>query len=359
MAINTRRILIFSTTYLPHIGGAELALKEITDRINSVDFDLITTQLKMDLPIKERIGNVNVSRVSKSKIFYPVAAFLKAHNLNRKNKYDAIFALQASYGGGAAWLFKLFNPKPIFILNIQEGKNLDKQKFLIRIFRKLIIKKAQVITAISKYLADYSGKINKKARIVIIPNGVDLNKFKFITHEFKKTIITASRLVEKNGVADLIEAFKILNDSSAKLVIVGDGQLAGNLKSRAQGFENISFVGTAPHEKLPEYLSSADIFVRPSFSEGLGTAFLEAMAVGLPVIGTRVGGIIDFIVDGETGLYCEVNNPEDLASKIKLLFNDESLRKKLIENGRKLVEEKYNWDKISLQYEDIYSNTSI
>src|SRR3989344_5575382 len=110
MDTKATRILLFSTAYIPHIGGAELALKEITARIKDVDFDLITARLKNDLPKEERIDNINVFRVRGSKLFYPLNAFLKAQKLHRKNKYNAIFALQASYGGGAAWLFKLFNP---------------------------------------------------------------------------------------------------------------------------------------------------------------------------------------------------------------------------------------------------------
>jgi len=87
--------------------------------------------------------------------------------------------------------------------------------------------------------------------------------------------------------------------------------------------------------------------VRPSRSEGLGVSFLEAMAAGLPIIGTPVGGIPDFLKDGETGLFTKVDDPEDLAKKIELLFSDEALRQKLVRNGRKLVEEKYQWSKIA------------
>src|SRR3989344_1406368 len=155
MDTKSTRVLLFSTSYSPYIGGAELALKEITKRIQGLDFDLITTQPDKKLSGRERIDNVDVFRVPGVKIFYPWQAFLKARSLHKKNKYDAIFALQASHGGGAAWLFKLFNPGVPFILNLQEGKDLDKQSLFVKIFRKLIIQKADVVTAISKYLADY------------------------------------------------------------------------------------------------------------------------------------------------------------------------------------------------------------
>ena len=99
---------------------------------------------------------------------------------------------------------------------------------------------------------------------------------------------------------------------------------------------------------------NADIFVRSSLSEGLGTAFLEAMAVGLPVIGTPVGGIPDIIKDGQTGLICQAGDPKDIADKIKTLLNDLGLRKRLSENGCRMVSEKYSWGQIASQFSTIY-----
>lgn len=346
---------MFSTAYLPHIGGAELALKEITDRIKNVDFDLITTSLGATLK-EERIGNVNIFRVG-PKLLYPLSACLKARTLSRNNEYSSIFALQASYGGGGSWLFKLFNPKVPFILNIQEGKDLHSQGFFINFFRKLIIKKADIIIAISKFLSDYAGAINKKAKIGIIPNGVDLNKFKPNFSENGKTIITASRLVPKNGVEDLVEAIYHVKEKvpDIKLLIIGIGPLEERLKSKAKDLKDtVIFLGKISPDELPEYLAQADIFVRPSRSEGLGTAFLEAMASGLPIIGTPVGGIPDFLTDGETGIFCKPSNSKDLADKILKLIADKPLRQKLSENGRRLVEQKYNWDNIAEEYQKLF-----
>ena len=102
----------------------------------------------------------------------------------------------------------------------------------------------------------------------------------------------------------------------------------------------VQFLGHIEPEKVYEHLAEADIFVRPSRSEGLGSSFLEAMGAGLPIIATPVGGIPDFLKDGETGLFCEVDDPQDLAKKIKLLMADEELAKQISENGRQLIFEK-------------------
>jgi len=368
----SRRILIFSTAYLPFIGGAELALKEITDRIKDIDFDLISGRIDKTLPKQEKIGNVRIFRVGGTrniilpKNTYPIYAFLKAVQLSKRGRYDAVFALQASQGGGAAWLFKLFHPKIPFILNMQEGKDLEHQNFLIKFFRGLIIKKADLITVLSIYLESYVKKIVPKKQVEIIPNGVDLNKFSISNFQFprnkdKKIIITVSRLVKKNGVGDLIDAFNILYTKyqiqNTKLLVIGSGELEKKLKAQTKmlGLENsVSFLGEIHHEELPKYLGQADVFVRPSLSEGLGIAFLEAMASGLPVIATAQGGIVDFLENEKTGLFCNVNDPKDLSDKIMKVLSDNVLAKAMAEKARKLMEDKYDWDKIANRYKQIF-----
>jgi|SRR3989344_2130415 len=375
MSQNTRRILVFSTNYLPYIGGAEIALKEIMERLSDIQFDLITSRLDKSLPSRETSRNVNVYRVGNPwflkkillpKNFFPLSAFAKALSLSGQNKYDAILALQASQGAGAAWLYKWFYPKTPFILNVQEGKNLPNQGFLINFFRKLIIKKADVITVISAYLKDHILRLNKKTQLYVIPNGVNLTKFKIsemASNKDEKIIITVSRLVEKNGVADLIDAFNILilkfKIENLKLIVIGDGPLREALKFKILNLklgDKVTLIGSIPNDDLPQHLAKADLFVRPSLSEGLGVAFLEAMAVGVPVVATATGGIVDFLKDKETGLICQVNNPEDLANKINLLLSDQNLRQAIIRNARKLIEEKYDWNIIAKQYENIINS---
>ena len=119
--------------------------------------------------------------------------------------------------------------------------------------------------------------------------------------------------------------------------------------------DRIIFLGTVTQEDLPRYFAISNVFVRPSRSEGLGSAFLEAMAGGLPVIATPVGGIIDFLKDKETGLFCEVDNPQSLANKIKLLLENRSLYNKLIGNAYKLIKDRYSWQKIADDYRIIFN----
>ena len=100
---------------------------------------------------------------------------------------------------------------------------------------------------------------------------------------------------------------------------------------------------------------NADIFARASRSEGLGSSFLEAMAAGLPIIGTAVGGIPDFLKDGETGLFTKVDNPTDLAQKIKLLMENNGLCGQIAKTGQELVFKNYSWVNISHRMSEILS----
>jgi glycosyltransferase involved in cell wall biosynthesis len=133
-------------------------------------------------------------------------------------------------------------------------------------------------------------------------------------------------------------------------MICGDGSDRQKLEKMVKGLNlkhRVFLVGDILHADLPRYVACADIFVRPSLAEGFGIVFLEAMAAGLAVIGTPVGGIRDFLKDGETGLFCEPGNPKDIAEKLKILIQNKPLREKLIKNGRQMVLDIYNWDRIS------------
>lgn len=370
------RVLILTTAYLPQVGGSELAIKNITDRLPEIYFDLITSRPSKNLLEYEKIGNVNVYRIGNSfgllsfllpKNFLPIAVFFKACQLiNQNGPYKIIHAYQASQAAGGGWLLKWKYPQVPFMVTVQEGKDLNRQSLLMRFFRYLIFRKTDAVTVISNYLAGYVKMQNPKVPVSLIPNGVDLQQFPVSSFQFpvkdkkENTIITVSRLVDKNGVGDLIEAMAIVRNeiTDAKLVIIGDGPLKECLKFKVKSLKlenNIEFLGEISNDQLPQYLARAVVFARPSLSEGLGTAFLEAMASGLPIIGTPVGGIPDFLKDGETGLFCKVADPKDLADKIVKMFKDRQLREKIINNSRTLVSQKYNWDNIAEKFREIYA----
>jgi glycosyltransferase involved in cell wall biosynthesis len=379
------RILIFSIAYEPLLGGAELAVKNITSRLSrssalgrdepSYEFDLITCRFNQSHKRMERIGNVNVYRVGfgsrLGRYLYPIFAFRLAKNLHHKNPYQIVWSIMAAYAGAAALMFVRRFPEVKFLLTLQEGDPIEHIHRQVRGFRRQwqkLFEKADFIQAISQYLADWARKEGAKCPVEVVPNGVDINKFKNQKSKIKNTnqklkIITVSRLVSKNGIDILIQAAAklktLLLNSKFLIRIVGSGPEEQKLKRLARDLkvdDCVEFLGDIVPDRIPEYLAQADIFVRPSRSEGLGSSFLEAMAAGLPVVGTAVGGIAEIIRNNENGLLVKPEDPKDLAQKIQLLLESQDLREKLGQNGRRLVEEKYSWDLISKKIAGIFSS---
>ncbi|MCL5795142.1 MAG: hypothetical protein M1338_02195 [Patescibacteria group bacterium] len=103
------KVLIFSLAYLPFVGGAELAVKEITNLIGDIDFDMVTVNLDGKQKTREQVGNINVYRIGKgkaSKYAFPFSAYRFAQNLHKQNHYDAVWAIMANQAGLAALFFK-------------------------------------------------------------------------------------------------------------------------------------------------------------------------------------------------------------------------------------------------------------
>src|SRR3989344_588858 len=214
-----KKILIFSLAYYPHVGGAEVAVKEITDRITGIEFHMVT--MRMDSSPRESLeGRVHVYRIglgNKSRLNKFLFQFLAAHKASKLHKhyhYDAIWALMAHSAGMPAVLFKMKHKEVPYLLNLQEG---DPPAYIERTMRPLwplfiaAFRRADVVQPISTFLAAWARKMGYTGPIEIIPNGVDVKRFSGIPVAHKGIIlITSSRLVHKNAVDDVIRALALL-----------------------------------------------------------------------------------------------------------------------------------------------------
>jgi len=187
----------------------------------------------------------------------------------------------------------------------------------------------------------------------------------FLPVRREKIILTAGRLVEKKGTEYLIKAMSeiIKRNQEVKLLISGDGELRGHLESLAQILgvtRHVSFLGWQSREELFRLMKRSLIFVLPSVTakdgdcEGLPTVILEAMARGMPVIGTYHAGIPEAVIEGETGFLVSERDYKELAERIEVLLADPYLAQKMGERGKELVEEKFNLFKQIKRLEEIY-----
>ncbi|MEM2953534.1 MAG: glycosyltransferase family 4 protein [Candidatus Bathyarchaeia archaeon] len=263
--------------------------------------------------------------------------------------------------------------EPFSKLNFNE-KIVRSFTWFLKQFEYRLLKRSDMIIAVSEYtkkeiLKNYDMPAWK---IKVIFNGVDLDKFKPARDKakFKRElgfndrdllILYVGRLYSRKGLPTLISAIPhiVKKVRNARFIISGKGfsDEEKRLRGYAEKFkvrENVIFLGYFPDEKLPSLYKAADIFVFPSIYENMPFAMLEALASGLPVVTTRVGGIPEVIDNGKNGFLVEPYDSLALADKVLCLIENPSLALEIGLSGRKTVERRFNWNNIVKQVLEIY-----
>ncbi len=364
------KILVFASFYAPFVGGAEVACQQVFERLaDEHEIHVVTGRHNENVALSEVINGVHVHRVGKGnekdKLHFILHGSLFAKKLHKKIGFDISYVLMANQAGLAAMIFNRLTRRRVpSILNLQNGMSIEHVKKQVPtgfwwLYKRLYTEFSQV-TVIGSSLMQRAKEFGVRDP-VLIPNGVDTSLFieeaydeqlakKLGILKEHKVIITTSRLSYKNNIEGLIDAMKHLGDEY-RLLIVGDGELAGALKGIAKEDKRIIFTGNIDYKNLPSYLSLADVFVRASHTESFGNSFIEAMACGVPIIGTRVGGIPDFLTDGRTGLFTETSG-ERIASTVVRLMDDNILYESIKKNGLALAQT-YSWDVIAPQVKTV------
>lgn len=365
-----KKLLIFSLAYYPrHVSGAEAAVKEVTDRISDIEFHMVTLRFDGADPQDEKIGAVFVHRVGGSKVLFPLRAALAARRLHKAHRYDALWALM-TYMLMPAMLAKALGVRVPHILTLQDGDPYNKVFGRLRILPFVPIidagfRSAAAIQAISNYLATWPALRGSKVAAEIIRNGanpkdlkesvdpaaVEAIKRKWNKKEGEVWLVNTARLEYQKAQDDVIRALPLLPER-VKFLVVGGGTDESMLKALVQelGLESrVMFVGQVTREEVTAYRKASDIFTGPSRSEGLGNAFLSAMASRLPVVATREGGLADFMEDSKTGWVVEKDSPEQIAAAVQDILADPDKVARITANARAMVEREYDWDMVAAQ----------
>lgn len=209
--------------------------------------------------------------------------------------------------------------------------------WLISLIEQLTYRSAQFIIHTTQQDADFVVKryqidVNK---LHVIPNWVDTDLFKPLNIEKQpRSVCFVGRFEEQKNVQVLIAAMK---DTEGTLILYGDGSLKRKLEELAPALHvNAQFRGPIANEELPAALNACEIFVLPSLYEGNPKVLLEAMACGLPVIGTNVAGIREVIHDNENGILCEPHQ-ESIHQALQTLLNDRASHQRLGSAARKTI----------------------
>lgn len=250
------------------------------------------------------------------------------------------------------------------IVTTEQNVNLD-QSWLRETLKKwtyrLTVKVVAISTAVKNYAHQkYTIPLEK---IEIIPNDVDLEKWeqRIAVAPTKKTdkkiLITTGRLVPQKGQTYLLSALALLPAKyNYELWIVGGGPLKTDLEKQAQklGLENkVKFLGT--RHDVPELLAQADIFVFSSIFEGLGIAVLEAAIAKLPIVASKIDGLLDIIQDGQSGLLVEPKNPAALAQAIETMLEHPEQAKAMAEQAYNYVKNNFEVKVITQRYQKLFT----
>lgn len=396
-----KKVLIFSLNYYPHfVGGAEVALKEITDRISPDDiaFHMVTLRMDSTLPREEQVGNVMVHRIGPSvpsptisdlkrfplhyaKHLYQFLAAFEALRLHRRYRFDGIWAMMAHSCGIPAGIFKTLVPDVPYLLTLQEGDPPEHIERLAKPVWPLFVRgftTADVLQPISGFLRDWGKRMGFSGEADVIPNAVDIARFaraypqdeiRAMQERLGKKpgdvfLVTTSRLVHKNAVDDVIRALPLMPENVTFLIygIGPDEEKLRALASELGVAGRARFMGQIGHAEMPLMLASCDIFIRPSRSEGMGNSFIEAMAAGLPVIATQEGGIADFLFDAKrnpgtdaTGWAVDADSPGQIADAVTDILAHPERAASVKETGRAMVAERYDWELVSADMHALFA----
>lgn len=368
-----KRILIFAAYFLPSVGGYETNIYELSKRLlrRGYQIDIITCNAEnapksRNLPTYDKLDGISLYRLPSWNILggnYPIpkpspTTFRILSHLLRNdyalvNTQGRIFL--TSFLG---LIFAMI--KRIRLVHTERGTRPAASRGFIDLVRiindhtlgRLIIRSAWKTIGVSQNTCDFLTKMGAREAI-LIHNGINTNIFERKKPSQPDTTVTITfvgRLVYGKGVQDLILAFpEIAREFKARLLIAGDGSYKPELEKLSQNVakSNILFLGQKNRREIAKLLSTTDIFVNPSYSEGLPTSVLEAGAAGLPIVATDVGGTSEIIEDGKSGFLVPLGDIQILKEKLCQLIKDQQLREVFGRNAQQFVKKNFDWDEIT------------
>ena len=355
----------------PIVGGTEKQAQRLAHKLKKqgIPISILTREVKGS-PSIEEVEGIPVFRKIKTiewgalwGIFYILSTFFFL--IRFRKEYDLIHChhMQGFHSFVAALIKGPLN-KQVIVKVAGGGEKGDISAIKERKFGSLYLrfmKRADKIISVSKEITSQLRAHDFPPSLIHeIPNGVD-------THEFapreeplpaqKRWVTYVGRFDRAKGLDDLFRAFKKVHERFPEtcLIMVGDGDERENLIRLAHE------LGIAPYarfegiqEDVKSYLRQSEIFAFPSLSEGMSNVLLEAMACGLPIVATRIGGNVDLVENGLNGLLVRPQSPDELSEAIITLLANPARSRQMGREGRKRVEERHSLDRIAGEYMMLY-----
>lgn len=380
------RVLFFNYEYPPLGGGAGNATSWIMREFSKmpyVEVDLITSSIDNRYHLDTLGENIFIHRLPigkdgrvlnyqshKDLLVYSWKAYRFSLSLLKKKQYDLSHSFFSVPCGFLSYRLKKHFGLP-YIVSLR-GSDVpgysERFLFLYKILTPLIVriwKHAEAVVANSGVLKKLALQSNERQKVDIIYNGVNTERFFPLDDASRKnrevfTWLCASRLSRRKGFRYAIDAFAKLYPRYPEMRLIiagGEGEAEAELKEQARSLgldQAVTFTGYIPNEQFYQYYQAADVFVFPSFNEGMSNNMLEAMACGLPVIMTPTGGAEELVHEGENGYIIRMADSEDIAEKVERLIVNRDLALRMGQSSRKAAE-KMSWAHVAREYVEIYS----
>lgn len=383
----TQKIVLISLKYPPVYSGYGRQLKSVINTFDFTDnkfkFVLLTAYDSSQIESNENLEVVTFGidpSYGSSRLTYTFALKIFWWLHRNAKHYSLIHCIKAGPEAISANLISKLKKKPLIVKVAQDelsDKELNTKNPVakaVKLSRHALIKSATVFIAISSEIKDnLTKRISSESQIVTIPNGVDTEKFKPVSEssqtklrqelsipEDEVVVLFVGAINKRKGVHDLLEAAAKVNASSKSRLILCGPQLEDigfeRLQSEINSADNkvtIDYRGSV--DNVEDYMRCADVFVLPSYSEGLPNVVLEAGSTGLPLIGTDIGGTRDIISHEDNGFIVQLGNADDLSERLKQLVDDQPMRKRMAVNSRKTIVTRFSLKDVSEKYKALYS----
>ena len=356
------KIALLSEKYTPDLGGLAISTERLARLLTSAGHTVRVFAPTSSLPPSDLrtlpSHGVGVTRFGAHKRVDDTLVdwfelIVGEHTREPFDILHAYFLPQAGFV--AAYAGKYLNVPSVVSIR---GNDIERAAFDPAKFSHVMyaLQNASAVTTNASELAK-KAKAFLDREIILVPNGIDTDLFRPLEKNISLAqslglgdlpiIGFAGELRAKKGMTTLIFGYAKINKvRPCSLLIVGEVR-AGEDKQAFDEFRisnidsRIIVTGAIPHNDMPAYYSLMDVFVHPSLRDGMPNALLEAMACGIPVVSTPVGGALDVIQDGENGVMIPVNDAKAISEAVQKFLDDESTRKKFSANARKTLVERF------------------
>ena len=300
---------------------------------------------------------------------YLVAALPLIRRLLRTHKYDVVHIFFSLPTGALLPFLNLRGTPVVVSLRGSDVPGYDPHNRALQLVHRFLApltrwiwRRADRVVALSESLGQLALRTWPDLRYAVVPNGVDLTLF----HPAGTTrqrppgairCLAVARLVERKGLGDLIRALVLLERGRFELEIVGGGadeRVLRDLATRLGVARDVRFTGALSRPDVARRYREADLFTLPSSAESFGNVFAEALASGLPIVGTAVGGIPDLVEHGRNGLLVPPGDVHALAGAIRYLADDPELRAEMTLRNRAKAEATLEWAQVTRRYLSIF-----